>query len=113
MRKPAHSFVTALAILVAVGCAPLRKDFTRGEANICEVHHQKMQKTVVPVTYGLESVTPLDAALYSAGTTSFPHAKTHLNPGCTPQRTREGIIYTCAECVRIRTQLEANYDSKR
>ena len=102
-----------MAVFVTVGCAPLRKNFTRGEANICEVHHLRMQKTVVPVSYGLRSFTPRDAAMYSASTNNFPHAETHINPGCTPKRTREGIIYTCAECVRIRNQGEEDYDSKR
>jgi hypothetical protein len=111
--SPIRLIALAAAVFAAGGCAPLRKDFTRGEAKTCEVHQRIMDKTAVPVHYGLMSVSARDDALYAASTNAFPHAKASLNPGCNVQRTREAIIYTCAECVRLRHQWEAAYDSKR
>src|SRR6266849_3115798 len=112
MSTPIRSLVFTIGIFIVAGCAPLRKDYTRGEANVCEIHHQTMEKSVVPISYGLMFVTPRGAAMYPASTNTFPHAETYLNPGCTVHRTREAVIYTCPECVRIRHQWEEDYDSK-
>jgi hypothetical protein len=111
--SPIRLFAFAILAFAAGGCAPLRKNYTRGQANICEVHHRNMDKTVVSVHYGLISVSARDDALYVASTNAFPHAENSLNPGCNMQRTREAIIYTCGECVRLRHEWEAAYDSKR
>jgi hypothetical protein len=102
----------AITILVAAGCVSHRKDYTRGETDICEIHHQKMQKVMVPAHYGLMSVTQRGAAMYSASTNTFPHAEDSVNPGCDPRGPREALIYNCSECVKVRHQWEADYDAK-
>jgi hypothetical protein len=86
-------------------------DYTSGKIAVCEVHHQKMIKIVVPAHYGLMDVTPRDAALDSARAIAFPHAEDSVNPGCTPRGQREALVYTCPDCVEVRHRWEANYDS--
>jgi hypothetical protein len=110
--RPTHSVVLAIAILVVAGCATGRMDYTGGRADVCEVHHQQMQKTIVPAYYGLMPVMPRDAAMYSARTNTFPHAEDSVNPGCDPGGPREAVVYSCPECVRVRHLWEADYDSK-
>jgi hypothetical protein len=106
--------LVAVAALSSIpGCATRRLDYTKGETSVCEVHHQKMTKTVVPVHYGLMTVTPRDGALNSASTNAFPHAEDFVNPECMVRSQREALVYTCLECVRARRQWEANYDSRQ
>lgn len=110
--RPIHTVVLAIAIFVVAGCATGRMDYTGGRADVCEVHHQQMQKTIVPAYYGLMPVMPRDAAMYSARTNTFPHAEDSVNPGCDPRGPREAVVYSCPECVRVRHLWEADYDAK-
>jgi hypothetical protein len=87
-------------------------DYAKGAARVCEVHHREMEKTIVPIHYGLGIVTPRNEAMYSASTNGFPHAPDSVNPGCAVQSPREAVIYICPECVKLRQQWEADYDSK-
>jgi hypothetical protein len=96
-----------------LGCAAHRLNYTKGESTICEVHHLKMIKTVVPVHYGLMTVTPRNEAMDSARSNGFPNAADSLNPGCTVRRQREALVYTCPECVKTRIRWQANYDSRK
>jgi hypothetical protein len=103
--------VLVLAVLCSnFGCAT-RLDYTRGETAVCEVHHQKMIKTIVPAHYGFMNVTPRDTALDLARVNTFPHAEDSVNPGCTPRSQSEALVYTCPECVEVRRQWETNYDA--
>ena len=110
--RPTHTGVLAIAIFIVAGCATGRMDYTGGRPDVCEVHHQQMQKTIVPAYYGLMPVTPRDAAMYSARTNTFPHAEDSVNPGCDPRGPREAVVYSCPECVRVRHLWEADYDAK-
>jgi hypothetical protein len=104
--------VLAVAIFVLGGCATGRIDYTAGKSSICEVHHYRMQKTLVPAYYGLMPVTPRDAAMYKASTNMFPHAEDSVNPGCDPRGPREALVYNCPECLRIEHLWEADYAAK-
>jgi hypothetical protein len=110
--RPTHTVVLAIAIFIVAGCATGRMDYTGGRPDVCEVHHQQMQKTIVPAYYGLMPVTPRDEAMYSARTNTFPHAEDSVNPGCDPRGPREAVVYSCPECVRVRHLWEADYDAK-
>lgn len=101
-----------MGALLASGCASYREDYTRGKQNTCEIHHIKMDKTVVPVHYGLTTVDARGAAMENVSGTAFPHAEDSLNPGCPVQRTREAVIYTCSECMRARRAWETDYEAK-
>lgn len=107
-----YCILLAMVACLASGCVPYRKDYTGREASICEVHHRKMEKTVAPVYYGLAPVRARDAAMAKASTEAFPHADDSINPSCVVQRTREGVIYTCPDCVRARRAWQAHYDAK-
>ena len=109
--RSAQFIACTIAVFIFAGCATHRKDYTGGKANVCELHHQQMQKTIIPIYYGLMPVRPRDAAMYSASTNGFPHAMDSLNPGCGVRSAREAVIYTCPVCVRARHQWEADYDS--
>ena len=113
MRSHQTPFIAfAIVLYIASGCATRQADYTIGKAGICEVHHRTMDKTVVPIHYGLMPFPPRSQALYSASTNTFPHAQDSLNPSCVVSSEREAMIYTCPECVSVRHQWEADYDSK-
>jgi hypothetical protein len=112
-RTRVSSVILVAAMLCSnLGCATRRLHYTKGETDLCEVHHQKMSRSVVPVHYGLMKITPRDAALDSASTNAFPHAEDFVNPGCMVRGQREALVYTCPECVEARHKWEANYDSR-
>ena len=102
----------AIALCIAGGCATRQADYIKGKADVCEVHHRKMDKIVVPLHYGLMSFSSRSQALYSVSTNAFPHAQDSLNPSCVVSSQREAVIYRCPECVRVRHQWETDYDSK-
>jgi hypothetical protein len=108
----AHVVALVVATLSVAGCATGRIDYTYGKWGVCEVHHQTMQKAIVPAYYGLMPVTPRDEAMDSIRSKTFPHAEDHLNPGCDPRGPREAVVYSCSECVRVRHLWEADYDAK-
>ena len=110
--RPTRPVVLAIAIFTVAGCSTARIDYTGCRPDVCEVHHQQMQKTIVPAYYGLMPVTPRDAAMYFARTNTFPHAEDSVNSGCDPRGPREAVVYSCPECVRVRHLWEADYDAK-
>jgi hypothetical protein len=105
-------FLILLMAVSIVGCATRRVDYTVGKPAVCEVHHCAMDKTVVPIHYGLMPFPPRSQALYAARTNSFPHADDSINPGCVVSREREAVIYTCPQCVAAQHQWETDYDSR-
>ena len=107
-----HTVSLAIAIFVVAGCATGRMNYTGDRADVCEVHHQQMQKIIVPAYYGLMPVMPRDAAMLSARTNTFPHAEDSVNPGCDPRGPREAVIYSCPECIKVRHLWEADYDAE-
>lgn len=68
---------------------------TRGESNICEVHHKKMKKVMVGTDFGLSAFGPDEKC---------PHAKEKQNMGCVVQPwpiKRKAIMYDCSSCDSV------------
>jgi hypothetical protein len=59
----------------------------------CSLHHEKLRKDVVPVSYGL---IYMDAARRDAKRSLFPHASTVVHGGCvaTPPLVKQLRIFT-------------------
>jgi hypothetical protein len=113
--SPLRTMRILLTLLMAagfVGCAT-KRDYTVGASAVCEVHHCTMDKTIVPIHYGLMPFPPRSQALYAASTNSFPNADDSINPSCRVSRKREALIYTCPQCVVARQKWETDYDSQR
>ncbi len=109
----AWCILLAVAALLASGCVSYRRDYTGVAPSICEVHHCKMQKTVVPVRHeGLVPVRARDIAMTEARPAAFPHAEDSVNMGPMVDHTQEAVIYTCPDCERARRAWEADYDGK-
>jgi hypothetical protein len=51
-------------------------------SRICEVHHERMSRTRVPVYYGLFRPNDLGRAREAASTNAFPHAEDWVGGGC-------------------------------
>ena len=100
------SLMTVLGLLS--GCSQLPpKNYTHGASSRCDVHGVEMQRTVVPIYYGLPAI-PLDQdylrALDEATKSAFPHAQEFVEGGCvvkfgTPSRA---AIYVCPCCRSAR-----------
>jgi len=115
--------VTLLLCIVACGHSHYRRvitlgpdsipnDYTVGQAPICEVHHIQMQRTSVPVVYGLLELTASAQARYEAGKTAFPHAETWVGGGCvsSPDSATNAFIYTCSECKKAASKWDSQHD---
>jgi len=89
-------FISALLLLV--GCANQRKDFTRGVSPVCQVHGTQMAKTNVPIVYGLYALNEWGRTLEAARTNSFPNAEEVINAGCIVGNATQAVIYVCSEC---------------
>jgi len=104
-------------ILIATGAllAGCARNLTRGESNLCEVHHTHMSKTKVPIGYGLMAQDEQSRARYTASTNAFPHAEESVGGGCMVPlfAAHRALIYSCPSCQTAREQWEREYDTKR
>jgi hypothetical protein len=74
------------------------------QTGICNIHHIRMQKKRVPISFGL---FVLDDPYYSAELVYFPNARDYVNGGCEvdPVRQKEPHFrYVCSECKRAQRQ---------
>ena len=113
MRYLHHSLILVVLIGVA-GCAspPPPRDYTLDRSQLCEVHHIKMTKTIVPISYGLPNKKAADR--YIASTNSFPNYAS-VGGGCmvTKHSPREAFVFVCPECEQARQKWEIEYDKKQ
>lgn len=100
-------------ILILVGCANQRKDYTRGVSPVCQVHGTQMAKTNVPIVYGLYAVNEWGRALEAARTNSFPNAEEDVNAGCIVGKATQAIIYVCPECQAARQRWISEHPKPR
>jgi hypothetical protein len=75
-------------------------DYTIGESSVCGLHHVQMNRTAVPIAYGLLVFDVRYRAKYVASTNLFPHADTFVLGGCyvSADSPKRAAIYTCPEC---------------
>ena len=93
---------------------PIR-DYTIKSSATCEVHHTQMQRTVVPIAYGLIRPDMLAQARYAASVKSFPHAKTFVAGGCCVMvgySATNAVIYTCRECKKAASRWDSDYGKR-
>jgi len=124
--QTARSFLTVLLTIFLVGCADTKPvkvtqiprnlkleapDYTVGESALCEVHHIKMTRAEVPISYGLPFVDANALARYAASTNAFPHARKYVLGGCcvSPDSPTNVIVYICPECRKAANEWEANH----
>ena len=64
------------------------------DRTICEVHHCKMQRELVPVTYGLLGYLYTPEELK----TLFPHHQEFVAGGCIVDERKTDRLFTCPKC---------------
>lgn len=69
------------------------------KSNTCDVHQQKMHKTITLVTYG--------KARYDNIKASYKNAKSHIHMGCVIRFPRKyiGLKYYCKECQKVKQRV--------
>lgn len=114
MRLYIHLCQFAGAALLMAGCSWRREDYTRGESQVCELHHVQMVRSTVPIVYGLFSFTAEGEFRHTVSTNSFPHAETYVLGGCciTPDSAHRAVVYTCSECKKAGTEWDALHENK-
>jgi len=88
-------------------------DYTKNESATCEVHHIQMERTVVPIAYGLILPGAGAQARYAASTNSFPHAETFVLGGCSVivgYSATNAVIYTCPVCKKMAARWDSKHD---
>jgi hypothetical protein len=76
---------------------------------ICEVHHARMERHSVPVTFGLLPVSP---DYFDAMKRDFPHCSLHIDGGCvTSVKFLHARLpwYVCPECKRAEQKWAEKY----
>ncbi|HEY0075161.1 MAG TPA: hypothetical protein VGB77_13770 [Abditibacteriaceae bacterium] len=63
---------------------------------VCEVHEMKLQKDVVPISYGL--FAPPDLNYVKAMSTLFPHSSQIFKGGCVVEKQRYAEVLYCTQC---------------
>jgi hypothetical protein len=69
---------------------------------VCEVHQVKLQKDVVPISYGLMS-SP-DFQYLNAQKNLFPHSRQKFNGGCVIDEYRYAEVLYCEQCRKAEKQ---------
>jgi len=86
-------------------------DATLGKSTECEVHHTRMLRTRVRVSYGFpvgfHSGAPAPPAVRLA---RFPHPNSPLLGGCviTPSSAQHAYVLVCPDCEKARQQFIAS-----
>jgi hypothetical protein len=103
------TILIAMAVLVSA-CATDRTDEIISahsgaqRTGICEVHHTRMHKKPVAVTFGL----PVEgyAPKFETEMLRFPHARDHANWGCMVDKNAPKFtpVYACSDCERSKWQ---------
>jgi len=74
------------------------------DTGICNIHHIRMRKKVVPIHWGL---VVIEEPHYSAQLSQFPHAREYVNGGCEYDAKEDKAKhwrYICPECKRAEWQ---------
>src|SRR5664279_1972461 len=89
-----------VAVGLSSGCTLLPpRNYTHGASSRCEVHEVQMNRTAVPICYGLPAI-PLDVvyrdALAEATKSAFPHAQEFAGGGALKGLAlRAAPLFTC------------------
>jgi hypothetical protein len=99
VRPMRRAFLVA-ASLVTVSCASA--PVSREAADVCPVHHIRMERKMVWVTYGL--IAPIGGPPYIAAMNrDFPYGSAYALGGCDPRPgPRKGPVYVCSQCKKAR-----------
>jgi len=71
------------------------------ETGVCNIHHIRMQKKLVPIYFG--GPANFDSQFYYATMRQFPNAREHINGGCVVHEKLVGKKkrrYVCPACKR-------------
>jgi hypothetical protein len=73
----------------------------KDKEGLCKVHHETLNKTTVPVFYGLRPGPP-----YSKETENrlFPNAITGVDGGCALAPVKEAMVLQCQKCIEAKTK---------
>ncbi len=109
--KPFHYIVLAVALLLGVyGLKTLHYNATnvtvplsaKHTQTVCEVHQVKLQKDVLPISYGLMSMP--DFEYLNARKALFPHSTQSVNGGCVVEKYRYAEVLYCEQCRKAEKQ---------
>ena len=90
-------------------------DLTEGESDICSVHHIQMQRTSVPIGYGLFIEDKVAQSRYEASKTAFPNAKTWVAGGCVViegYSPTNAFVYICPKCKIAALSWDSKHDNR-
>lgn len=102
----------AVAVLTT-GCASRQHDLTANTSAVCEVHHTRMVRKVVPAGYGLFPIDASRAKEIEVAESSFPNARDWVNPGCKVGGPDTAIVFRCTSCELVRADWVSNHKSRQ
>ena len=99
------------AVTLLAGCGTQIPDYTVGKSETCAVHQVKMNKTPVPIMYGLPDWNEKTTAR-SKASANFPHAGTPPEGGCfvDSRSPKQAMVFVCPECQRQAGAWSSGYD---
>ena len=77
-------------------------DYTKGQSDICEIHHIQMTKRTVRIDYGM---IPINAETKQRQA-SFPHPGDFAYGGCIEMDAKRAVVYVCPKCEEAMRDLK-------
>ena len=94
-----------LWLLCLTGCQTI--DETKGQPELCEVHHVRMTKKYVPIEYGCPA--PWAEAELKTERACYPHPGDCLwIAGESDPNTTRAIVYVCPKCEEAKKVMSGN-----
>ncbi len=107
--KTIRPYILLLLALIVVSCAGSNDHYTHlthPKNKTCEVHHEKMNRERVPISYGLIARNSKQKELWEARKILFPNAHRRAYGGCevgwlAPKKAKVYYCHRCREAEEI------------
>lgn len=78
----------------------------KGADKVCTVHQVPLQKTKVPIAYGMPMWSDYDQKVREESSRSFPHSAVHVEGGCIVEKNapKQAAIWQCPKCVQAKAE---------
>jgi len=81
-----------IALFLLTGCRTA--DYTKGQSDICVVHHIQMTKRTVPIIYGMPALNEA----FRQRQAFYPHSGDVTFGGCIFMEEKRSVVYVCPKC---------------